>query len=155
MRSMAASDHSRVGRGDLDRAVVVDVDLGAGFRDDLADHRAARADHLADLVGRDIDRLDARRIFAELGAAPRQRLVHLAQDVHAAVARLVERDLHDLLGDAGDLDVHLQRGDALRGAGDLEVHVAEMVLVAEDVGEDGEARRLLDQAHGDAGDGPA
>ena len=43
-------------------------------------------------------------------------------------------DRHDLLGDAGDLDVHLQRGDAALGAGDLEVHVAEMILVAEDVG---------------------
>ena len=70
-----------------------------------------------------------------------QRLRHLAQDVQAAVARLVERDLHDLLGDRGDLDVHLQRGDALFGAGDLEVHVAEMILVAEDVGQHGEARR--------------
>ena len=59
--------------------------------------------------------------------------------------------LHDLLGDRGDLDVHLQRGDALVGAGDLEVHVAEMILVAEDVGQHGEAVALLDQAHGDAG----
>ncbi len=66
--------------------------------------------------------------------------------------RLVQRDPHDLLGDRGDLDVHLQRGDALLGAGDLEVHVAEMILVAEDVGEDGKAVGLLDQAHGDAGD---
>ena len=71
--------------------------------------------------------------------ARRERLRHLAEDVQAPVPRLVERDAHDLLGDRGDLDVHLQRGDALVGAGDLEVHVAEMVLVAEDVGEHGEA----------------
>ena len=64
----------------------------------------------------------------------------------------VQGDLHDLGRDAGDLDVHLQRGDAVLGAGDLEVHVAQMVLVAQDVGEDGEAVALLDQAHGDAGD---
>ena len=38
------------------------------------------------------------------------------------------------------------------GAGHLEVHVAEMVLVAEDVGEHGEALAFQDQAHGDAGD---
>ena len=31
----------------------------------------------------------------------------------AASSRLAQRDLHDLLGDAGDLDVHLQRGDAV------------------------------------------
>ena len=41
-----------------------------------------------------------------------ERLGHLAEDVHAAVLGLGQRDLHDLLGDAGDLDVHLQRGDA-------------------------------------------
>ena len=44
-------------------------------------------------------------------------------------------------GDAADLDVHLQGGDALGGAGDLEVHVAEVILVAEDVGEDADRRR--------------
>src|ERR1700712_3474502 len=41
-----------------------------------------------------------------------QRLVHLHKDVLAAVLRLGEGDLHDLLGDAGDLDVHLEGGDA-------------------------------------------
>ena len=44
--------------------------------------------------------------------------------------------------DALDLDVHLQRGDAVAGAGDLEIHVAEVILVAEDVGEHLEARCL-------------
>ena len=36
------------------------------------------------------------------------RLVHLAQDVQAAALGLIQRDAHDLFGDAGDLDVHLQ-----------------------------------------------
>ena len=36
--------------------------------------------------------------------------------------------------------------------GDLEVHVAEMILVAEDVGEHREALALEDEPHGDAGD---
>ena len=79
-------------------------------------------------------------------------LRHFAEDVQAAVLGLAERDLHDLFGDAVDLDVHLQRGDAVGGAGHLEVHVAEMILVAEDVGEHREALAFLDQAHGDAGD---
>src|SRR3989449_10400296 len=59
------------------------------------------------------------------------------------------RSLHDLLGDALDLDVHLQRGDAALGARHLEVHVAEVILVAQDVGEHGEALAFLDQSHGD------
>jgi hypothetical protein len=37
------------------------------------------------------------------------------------------------------------------GAGHLEVHVAEMILVAEDVGEHREALAFEDEAHGDAG----
>ena len=43
--------------------------------------------------------------------------------------------------DAGDLDVHLQGGDALLRAGDLEVHVTEVILGALDVGEDLVRRR--------------
>jgi hypothetical protein len=68
-----------------------------------------------------------------------ERLEHLAEDVEAAVAGLGERLLEDLRERALDLDVHLDGGDALGGAADLEVHVAEVVLVAEDVGEDGVA----------------
>ncbi len=53
-----------------------------------------------------------------------------------------ERLGHDLGGDALDLDVHLQGGDALDGAGDLEVHVAQVVFGAQDVGEDAVIARL-------------
>ena len=38
------------------------------------------------------------------------------------------------------------------GAGDLEVHVAKVVLVAKDIGENGEVVSFLDQAHGNARD---
>ena len=54
------------------------------------------------------------------------------------MARLLQCGFHDLLGDALDLDVHLQRGNAFGGTGHFEVHVTEMVLVTEDIGEDGE-----------------
>ena len=96
--------HAARGRGE-----VLDVDLGAGF-DDLADHLAAGADHFADLVGRNIELLDTRGVFAELRARLGQGLRHLAEDVQAAILCLRQRDLHDLFGDTGDLDVHLQRG---------------------------------------------
>src|SRR4030088_1508279 len=142
-------DRFAVGGGDLHRAVVVDVDLGAGLLDDFADHLAAGADHFADLVGGDLEGLDPRRVFAEFGARGGQRLGHLAEDVDTPVLGLAERDLHDLLGDAGDLDVHLQRGDADIGAGDLEVHVAEMILVTENVRQHREARAFQDETHGD------
>ncbi len=62
---------------------------------------------------------------------------------------LTERDLHDLFGDALDLDVHLERGDARFRAGDLEVHVAEMIFVTENVRENREALVFENQAHRD------
>ncbi len=62
-----------------------------------------------------------------------ERLEHLAEDVQASLARLIERALEDRALEARDLDVHLDGGDARVGAADLEVHVAEVILVAEDV----------------------
>src|SRR5256884_718117 len=44
---------------------------------------------------------------------------------------------HHADGDAQDLDVHLQRGDARASAGDFEVHVAVMIFGSGDVREDG------------------
>jgi len=58
-----------------------------------------------------------------------QRLGHLTEDMHPAVLRLRERLLHDGFVDASDLDVHLERGDALCGACHLEIHVSQMVFV--------------------------
>src|SRR5206468_11480304 len=69
-------DLRQVGRADLDHAFVVDVDLRAGRRDDLADDLAAGADDFADLVLGDLHRLDARRVSAELTAAFAEGLGH-------------------------------------------------------------------------------
>src|SRR5215475_777447 len=55
--------------------------------------------------------------------------------IEGAHSDLIERDAHDLRRDAFDLDVHLQRRDAILRTGDLEIHVAEMILVAQDVGQ--------------------
>ena len=88
------------------------------------------------LSGLDLQGDDARRVHRNDVARLLQCAAHLLQDVQAPVARLRERLLHDLLADAADLDVHLQGGDPFGRPGDLEVHVAEMILVAEDVGED-------------------
>ena len=81
-------------------------------------------------------------------------LGHLAEDVGPPLLGLRQRVAQDVEGDAGDLDVHLQRGDAALRAGDLEVHVADVVLHAGDVGQHDVVVALLDQAHRDAGDRP-
>ena len=94
---------------------------------------------------------DARRVVGHLFAWRRQRLGHFTQNVHAAFARLLECGLHDLTGDAGHLDVHLQRGHAAGGTGNLEVHVTQMILVTEDVRQHRKTAAVGDQAHGDTG----
>src|SRR5439155_23950819 len=138
-------------RGHLDRAIIVDVDLSPGGFGNLTNDLAARTDHLADLLLRDAERRDSRSILADRVPRAGQRFGHFTKDKQAAFTRLAQRDAHDLLGDRGDLDVHLQRRDTSLGAGDFEVHIAQMVLVAEDVRQYGKAFRLFDEPHRDPG----
>ena len=137
--------------GNFDDAIVGDVDGSAGFLGNGADGDAALADHIADLLRVDAQGGIARRVFGQLLARLDDGLTHLAENVQPPLAGLGQRLLHDLAGDAVNLDVHLQGGDAVGGAGHLEIHVAQMVLVADDVGQHREAVRVLDQAHGDPG----
>jgi len=59
--------------GDRYRAVVGDLDRGAGFFLQTADHHAALADDVADLLGIDLDLDDARREARDLGARAFER----------------------------------------------------------------------------------
>ena len=150
--SIAFLTRDAVRRRDVHRAVVLDLDRDAGLRGDAADGLAARADDLADLVGLDLHRVDARRVAATgpraAPPAPRPSCPGCAAGPRAPGRSAC---LEDLAGQPLDLDVHLDGGDALLGAADLEVHVAQVILVAEDVGQDGDAVAFLDQAHRDAG----
>src|SRR5581483_6708148 len=139
-----------VGRVDQDRAVLLDVDLHVVVRLEAADRLAALADDEADLLRVDLDRRDPRCVRRELGARLRDRLENAVEDELARTFRLLERVTHDLLRHAGDLDVHLERGDPGPRAGDLEVHVAQVVLRALDVREDDVVVALLHEAHRDA-----
>ena len=89
------------------------------------------ADHVADLVRLDLDGDDPRRPRRHLVTRSREHLVHLAQDVEATLVGLLQRGLHDLERQARDLDVHLDRGDAVFRTRNLEVHVAEVILGAQ------------------------
>ena len=55
--------------------------------------------------------------------------MHLAENMVAAFFRLCERDLHDLFGDALDLDVHLQCSKTVCSTRYFEVHVAQVIFV--------------------------
>src|SRR5215207_7429691 len=143
--------HLPIGGVDEHLAVVVDVDLGVVLILQAADGLAALADEQADLVRADLDADDARGVRRQALARTGDGHAHVVEDRQARLASLGERVAQDLEGHAGDLDVHLQGGDPVPGPGDLEVHVAQMVLDAGDVGEDGVIVALLDEAHRDAG----
>src|SRR5262245_18755781 len=140
-----------VGREHGDPPVVLDIDLGAGLLLDAPDDLTAGTDDLANLLGPDLDRDEARRVGRELGARLLDGLAHLRENDQPGLARLLQRRAHDVDRYAADLDVHLERGHALLGTRDLEVHVAVVVLGAVAVGEDADAVAFLHQAHRDAG----
>ena len=119
--------------------------------DDLADHLAAGAD---DCRGSSTCRSASSRCAAHgptarCGLSPSALAISPRMCARPSLA-WSSATCDDLFGDAGDLDVHLHRGDAFGRAGDLEVHVAEVILVTQDVGEDREILAFEDQAHGDA-----
>src|SRR5439155_1102810 len=81
--------------GNADRSVVLELDRGARLRLDRADHLAAGADDLADLVGVDLDRLDARCELRELAARTIDDLFHRVEDEEARFPGLHECLAHD------------------------------------------------------------
>ena len=140
-----------------DGTVILDIDGSAGAGDDLIDRLASLTDHIADLhrINGDLDNL--RRVLGDFRSRLRDaRKHHFVQDILTGFLRAGDRFLNDRTGQAVNLDIHLDRGDAVMRAGDLEVHVAEEVLKPLDIRQDdvvviGLAR---DQAAGDAGDRP-
>src|SRR5450631_539187 len=138
-------------RRDFHRAVVFDVDGSARLFGDLTDHGAALADDVADFLRIDLQGDDGGRPLGHVFAGLGQYLVHFIQDMQATALRLIQGNLHDLARDARDLDVHLQRGNAVFGTGHFEIHVAEMILIAQNIGEHLKACAFLDQPHGHAG----
>ena len=72
-----------------------------------------------------------------------------SEDVQTAFASLVEGFLKDFVGKSVALDIHLCCGDTVSCTGHLEVHVAEVVLVAENVGKNGIFRTVVvcDKTH--------
>src|SRR5690554_2445704 len=98
----------RIRRGNLDRAVVFDIDARAGGLLDAADGLAARADDRADRGGVDLDEGNARGGVCQFLARLRERLVHNREDMIAAVFGLKQRFLHRLEDDALNLGVELE-----------------------------------------------
>src|SRR5690606_34737636 len=139
-----------VGGADVDGAVVLDGDFGAGLVLDRVDHLALGADDLADLVDRHLDRKDTRRVRTDL-SGPVDGLRHDVEDGQPRPAGLLQRGRQHLGGDPVELGVQLQRGDEVARARDLEVHVTVGVFRTDDAGKGHVLSVLVAQAHGDTG----
>ena len=126
----------RVGGGDEHAAVVLDVNLHAGFGNNLVDHLAAGSDNLANLLRIDGEADNLGRVLAQFLARLADAAEHLFEDEQATLERLRQRGFQNRAVNARNLDIHLDGGDAVHGTSDLEVHVAQEVFQALNVGQD-------------------
>ncbi len=72
--------------------------------------------------------------------------------MQAALLRLRQGLSHDLRVDPGNLDIHLQGGNALARPGDLKIHVAVVIFGAGNIAENGVLVSFHHQAHRHSGD---
>ncbi len=144
-----------IGRGDVHAAVVLNVDLHAGLGNDLVDHLSAGSNDLANLFRIDGEADNLGRVLAQMLSGLCQRLQHDLQDVEPSVISLLQSPLQNGAVDTGNLNIHLDGGDALNRTGDLEVHIAQEVFQTLNIGQHGHiaAFRILDQAHGHTSNG--
>ncbi len=139
---------------DGDGAVVLDVDLGAGLLADRLDVLAARPDDEPDLVHGDLDRDDLRRERGNLGARLAGWSSFMTERMCRRPLRACSRALVMISGVTPLILMSICRAVMpVSVPGDLEVHVAEVILLAEDVGQHDEPLAFLHQSHRDARDG--
>lgn len=98
---------------DRNSAVVVNVDLNAGFVDDFIDNLAALADNVADLFGIDHKRSDLGSPLGKFGTGCSESLEHLVQNKQSAFSCLSQRGAENFTVDTLDFDIHLNCGDTL------------------------------------------
>ena len=142
-----------VGRCNINGAVLFNVDFHAVVGLNLLDHLAALTDDLSDLFGLDVHGNHLGRISANLSPRSGDCLEnHIVDDIISALVGHFQSGFDDLRGQAVDLQIHLDGGDALMRAGNLEVHIAVEVFQALNVdhGVPGAVFRS-DQTAGNAG----
>src|SRR5437763_5615157 len=133
--------------GDRNGAIVLDVNLSAGFLDERANHLAAWSDDVANLIRIDFDLNNSWRMGRDAGSRGIERLPHYIQNIQPPFLRLLKSFGHYLGVDAGDLNVHLQGGDSIARTRNFEIHVAVMILCTGNVAENRVLVSLHNQSH--------
>ena len=129
--------------------VFVYADGGACLLLDALDHLTLRADYGADHLLRNVERNQTRNMRLVVLTGFGYGVVYDVQDVQTTFAGLVQRLFENFIAQTVALDVHLSGRDSFFSTGHLEVHVTEMILVAEDIAQDGvfDVARVGYQAH--------
>ena len=138
-----------VGGINVHRTVVVDVDLAARLFGDATDHLSARTNQLPNFVGRNLHGVDARSMQRQFRTRLSDALHHDAENVQASDSRLLKRLFHQFGRHIWNLNVHLQRRNAISRSGHFEVHIAVVIFGTRDVGQNGVLIAFLHQTHRD------
>src|SRR6266404_1544753 len=133
---LGACHRFAAGRVDVDRTIVLDVNLRAGFRDNALDGFAAGSNERANFLRINLDRLDAWRVLRQLRTRLIQGAAHDSENLCARLLCALDCFGHDFVADAGKFQVELKTGHAVVGAAEFEIHVAEMIFRANDVGQE-------------------
>ena len=151
-------DRLLVGAADLNLAntvLFVDSDGGTGVFLHLLDNLSTRTDDSTDELLGNFEGLDAWYLWLELGTWLGDGVGDALQDVLTTSLCLHEGFLEDVERQTIALDIHLGGCQTVLGTGGLEVHIAQVVLVAEDIGENSilVLARVLDKTHSNTADG--
>ncbi|MNI47971.1 hypothetical protein D3C73_1025140 [compost metagenome] len=144
-------NHRFVRRANEDTAILLDIDLHAGFFNDFIDNLATCADDITDFVRIDVDDNDFGSIFGQAWSRLGDGFHHFAQDEHPSFFGLLQRILKNLAVNAGDLDIHLNRCNPFSRTCHLEVHIAQMIFHPLNIGQDRDMLSVFDQTHGYTG----
>jgi hypothetical protein len=109
---------------DVNRAILLDVNLRTCFSTDLLDVLATWADDGTDLLRINLQRDDTWSVFGHLLTWSTDGLIDLAKDVQAGFESLGKAFDKDITGNTLNLSIELQGCDALSRTSDLEVHIA-------------------------------
>ena len=130
-----------------DGAIFADVDLATCFFSQSTNHRAALANHITDFFWIDFEGVQLRRKAGDFSFGFAHGFLHFAQNVDACFFGLCQCHLHDFFGNALDFDVHLQSSDTVGGTSHFKVHIAQMIFVAQNIGQHRKTVAVFDQTH--------
>ena len=125
-----------IGSGDMNRAILLDINLRARFSTDLLDVLATWSDDSTNLLWINLEGNDAWSVLGHLLTWSADGFVDLAKDVQACFKCLCKPFNKDITGNALNLGVELQRGDTVSRTGNLEVHVSREVFHSLNVSKD-------------------